>query len=207
MKLPKGWVWTTIEDILLTLESGGRPKGGVKNIKEGIPSIGGEHLSYNGSFNFTEIRYIPKEFYAKMTRGYIRKKDILVVKDVATTGKTAFVSDSFPYNKAAANEHVFILRVLEDYTIPKYLFFWMQSLYGQKCVTDNFQGTAQGGINSLFVKNSDFPLPPFSEQTRIVDYLDGLRAKVEKLQQKQSNDLEELKNSILDKGFKGELEV
>ncbi len=36
----------------ITLESGSRPRGGVRGIAEGIPSLGGEHLNDEGSFNF-----------------------------------------------------------------------------------------------------------------------------------------------------------
>ena len=43
--LPKGWVETQLIDLLQTLESGTRPKGGVQGISEGVPSIGGEHLA------------------------------------------------------------------------------------------------------------------------------------------------------------------
>jgi type I restriction enzyme S subunit len=63
--LPQGWVWATIGDILKTLESGGRPKGGVKGIDSGIPSIGGEHLLYNGGFDLSNLRYIPVSYYQK----------------------------------------------------------------------------------------------------------------------------------------------
>jgi type I restriction enzyme S subunit len=207
-EIPKGWVWASIEDILYTLESGGRPKGGVRNIKEGIPSIGGEHLLYNGGFDFTEIRYVPTEFYEKMTRGKILKKDVLVVKDGATTGKTAFVSDSFPFSEAAVNEHVFILRVLKECTSPKYLFFWMQSPFGQQCVKDNFQGTAQGGINSLFVKNSSFPLPPLPEQHRIVAKIEELftelDAGVEALKKIEAQ-IKRYRQAVLKYAFEGKL--
>lgn len=206
--IPKGWVWTTIEDILLILESGGRPKGGVRNIKEGIPSIGGEHLLYNGGFNFTEMRYVPQQFYDKMSRGKIRKDDVLVVKDGATTGKTAFVSDSFPYCKAAVNEHVFILRALKEYSEPKYLFFWMGSAYGQKCVKDNFQGTAQGGINSIFIKNSNFPLPPLPEQQRIVAKIEELFTKLDagvEALKKVKAQLKRNRQAVLKSAFEGKL--
>jgi type I restriction enzyme S subunit len=167
-QLPKGWVWTTIEEILSALESGGRPKGGAKGITRGVPSVGGEHLLYNGGFDFSQIRYVPEEYYEKMTRGRILANDVLVVKDGATTGKTSFVSENFPFKKAAVNEHVFILRVFAEFTSSKYLFYWMQSPFGQRCVDDNFQGTAQGGITSAFVRNSTFPLAPLPEQCRIV---------------------------------------
>ena len=47
----------------ITLESGSRPKGGVRDILEGIPSLGGEHLNADGGFNFKKIKYIPEEFF------------------------------------------------------------------------------------------------------------------------------------------------
>jgi type I restriction enzyme S subunit len=206
--LPQGWTWTTLEEILLTLESGGRPKGGARNVKEGIPSIGGEHLLYDGGFDFAKIRYVPKEFYQKMMRGKILKKDILVVKDGATTGKTAFVPDSFPFQEAAVNEHVFILRVSEKYIEPKYLFFWMQSPFGQQCVKDNFQGTAQGGINTYFIKNSQFPCPPFAEQGRIVarveELFSNLDAGIDALK-KVRMQLKRYRQAILKNAFEGKL--
>ncbi len=172
-------MWTPIKNILLSLESGVRPKGGVKNIIQGIPSIGGEHLLYNGGFDFNNIRYIPVDFYEKMTRGKIQPKDVLVVKDGATTGKTAYVPDTFPFAKSAVNEHVFIMRVFKDHINAKYLFFWMMSPYGQKCVNENFQGTAQGGINSSFIENSKIPLPPLPEQHRIVAKIEELFTKLD----------------------------
>jgi len=207
-KLPRGWVWAKIEDVLQTLESGGRPRGGVRNIKEGVPSIGGEHLLYNGGFDFTNIRYIPREFYEKMAKGKIQKKDILVVKDGATTGKTAFVADSFPFSEAAVNEHVFILRIFEGYMEPKYLFFWMQSPYGQSCVKENFKGTAQGGINSYFVKNSSFALPPLPEQHRIVAKIEELFTKLDagvEALKKVKAQLKRYRQAVLKHAFEGKL--
>ena len=134
----------------------------------------GEHLLYSGKFDFTNLRYIPVDYYKKMSRGKICNNDVLIVKDGATTGKTAFVSESFPFKEAAVNEHVFIMRVNNKNINSKYLFFWLQSNNGQKCIMDNFQGTAQGGINSNFIKNSNFPLAPLNEQYRIVAKIEEL---------------------------------
>ena len=54
--IPKGWKEQNIVDVILPLENGRRPKGGVKGIQSGIPSLGGEHLNYDGNFNFQNIR-------------------------------------------------------------------------------------------------------------------------------------------------------
>jgi type I restriction enzyme S subunit len=143
-----------------------------------------------------------------MTHGKIAKRDVLVVKDGATTGKTGFVSDTFPFSEAAVNEHVFILRIFEGLTEPKYLFYWMQSSFGQDCVRENFQGTAQGGINTTFVKNSSYPLPPFHEQIRIVAKLEELFARldagVEGLRKVKAQ-LKRYRQAVLKYAFEGKL--
>ena len=170
--LPDGWKKVTLSEILETLENGNRPKGGIKNIKEGIPSLGGEHLNSNGSFKFNNIRLIPKNYYDSLTRGKIKNGDILIVKDGATTGKTSFVTNNFPYNEASVNEHVFILRGKKEIINNKFLFYHLFSTNGQRQIMANFHGAAIGGINTQFVKNYDIFLPPLQTQKKIVAILE-----------------------------------
>ena len=155
MEIPEGWIKSdNISDIISTLESGKRPKGGVRKISDGIPSIGGEHLKYDGKFNFVNIKFVPKDFFENMKQGKIQQNDILVVKDGATTGKTSFVDLEFPYDKASVNEHVFIIRPTND-LIPKFLFYYLRSTFAQKIILSKTNGVI-GGINTNFV--NDFPI-------------------------------------------------
>ena len=206
-KLPKGWISAELSDILEAFESGGRPKGGVKNIKHGIPSIGGEHLNSSGGFNFTKIKYIPENFYKTMSIGRIKKGDILIVKDGATTGKTSIVRENFPYRYAAVNEHVFIARPFSEIS-NLYLFYYIFSFYGQDYVRRNFKGTAQGGINLAFAKNTFIPLPPLPEQHRIVakieDLFTKLDAGVEALK-KIKKQIKQYRQAVLKYAFEGTL--
>lgn len=175
--LPKGWIETSLEDLLDSLESGSRPKGGVRGISDGIPSIGGEHLNYDGGFDFTNIKYVPTQFASQMNKGQIELEDILIVKDGATTGKTSFVNDKFPFSNAVVNEHVFICRPSKEIN-SKYLFWYLWSDEGNKRILENFKGSAQGGINKTFAPNTAIPLPPLPEQQRIVERLDVLMARI-----------------------------
>ncbi|MDQ7780014.1 MAG: hypothetical protein RDV41_09940, partial [Planctomycetota bacterium] len=109
-ELPEGWTGTTLDRLLVSLESGSRPRGGVQNIKEGIPSLGGEHVDENGGFRFEAVKYVPSAFFKSMRRGHIRIGDVLIVKDGATTGKVSLVRDDFPFGVAVVNEHVFVCR-------------------------------------------------------------------------------------------------
>lgn len=70
------------------------------------------------------------------------------------------------------------------------------------------KGSAQDNINLATFENELFPFPPIIEQHSIVAKLDALSAETKKLEviyQKKLVDLEELKKSILQKAFAGEL--
>jgi type I restriction enzyme S subunit len=176
--IPDSWVEVQLEEILVSLESGSRPKGGVRGIQSGIPSIGGEHLNDAGFFDFSNVKYVPEQFASKMNRGQIMAGDVLIVKDGATTGKTSFVSPSFPFKKAVVNEHVFICRSSERIN-SRYLFYFLWSKQGKDRILENFKGSAQGGINTTFVSNTLVPIAPLPEQQRIVVKLDALFEKIE----------------------------
>jgi type I restriction enzyme S subunit len=207
-QLPKGWRWVRLREITKVLESGKRPKGGVKNIANGIPSIGGEHITWDGGFDFANIRYVPYEFYQSMRKGKINKGDILIVKDGATTGKTAYVSEDFPFKDACINEHVYILRIYENLAISQFVFLFLMSSSGQTQLKNTFHGAAQGGINSEFINQVTIPLPPLEEQKRIANYLQEVHEKIKELKEVQTKTEEEIKlleQSILEKAFRGEL--
>jgi type I restriction enzyme S subunit len=72
------------------------------------------------------------------------------------------------------------------------------------------KGSAQANINMGTFENELFPFPPVQEQKAIVDKLNKLAIECNKLEEiyiKKSNDLEELKKSILQKAFAGELKT
>mgnify|MGYP001610034795 CR=1 FL=1 len=154
------------------LQSGSRPKGGVRGIETGIPSVGGEHLNSYGGFDFSSIRFVSPDFADGMTKGKITRNDILIVKDGATTGKVSFVDNSFPYNDATINEHVFILRTNKK-IIPKFLFWHLWCKNGQIEILKNFQGSAQGGINRSFLEGVNVPDLPIEYQEEVAKKLDS----------------------------------
>lgn len=182
-ELPSTWATAPLSDLLIALESGSRPRGGVRGISEGVPSIGGEHLKYDGRFDFSSVKFVPEDFAAEMSKGQIHTNDILVVKDGATTGKTAFVDSTFPFRNAVVNEHVFICRPVGELE-PRFLFRFLMSKDGQERILDNFKGSAQGGINQSFAPNTEVPLAPLAEQRRIVAKLETLLGKVGACQQR-----------------------
>lgn len=161
-----------LSDVYSSLESGSRPKGGIVEGNGDIPSLGAEHLNDAGGFNFAKPKLIPLSYYSSMTKGRIKKGDILIVKDGATTGKVSFVTEEFPYVEAAINEHVFCLRLDEKKTLPKYVFWYLKSPSGQYQILNDFRGATVGGISRGFMDKVEFPLPILGEQRRIAAILD-----------------------------------
>lgn len=205
--VPDGWMERPLSELLDSLESGSRPKGGVRGIAKGVPSIGGEHLSYSGKFDFSNIKYVPEAFAEKMKRGRIQLNDILIVKDGATTGKTSFVDQYFPFQKAVVNEHVFICRPSREAN-AKYLFWFLFGKEGQDRILENFKGSAQGGINTTFAPNTLVPVAPLLEQERIVHQLDTLMAKLDSARDrldKVPKILRRFRRAVLSVAMRGEL--
>ena len=192
----------------ITLESGSRPKGGVRGILEGIPSLGGEHLNTDGGFNFEKIKYIPAEFFESLNKGRIYPDDIIVVKDGATTGKTSFVDNDFPHNRAAVNEHLFIVRVDPKVAFPKYVFYFLFSSKGQQQILSDFRGATVGGISRNFPLKVTVPIPSLTEQEQIVSELErhlSVADEIEAILDAELKRAERLRQSILKHAFSGKL--
>ena len=167
-----------LSKIVEKLESGSREKGG--SIDLGIISIGGTHLANNGGFKWEKEEFVSEDFYLKMRSGKVQYQDILIVKDGATTGKTSFVDESFPYKNAAINEHVFRLQINRDKANPKYVFYFLHSPDGQEQILNDFRGATVGGISRGFINKVEIPLPDLETQNKIVAILDKAKAILDK---------------------------
>ena len=160
-----------LSEITSALESGGRPKGGAGNFVWGVLSLGGEHVSADGSLDLRSKRFVPVDYYEEMSRGQLRRRDILIVKDGATTGKVGFVDSSIPL-PAAVNEHVFRLVVDEKVADQRYVFYHLLSPLGNQQILRDFRGATVGGISQDFLEFVELPFPDLSEQKRLALLLD-----------------------------------
>lgn len=175
--LPDGWRWQRLSSLLSGFTAGKRPKGGVAGITEGALSIGGEHLRWDGSISSDNPRYIPNEFAEKIHSAKVLPGDVLVVKDGATTGKTAYAGPNLA--DRFVNEHVFIVRVDPNIAEPRYVFFWLWSQPGHAQIMQDFRGAAQGGIGRTMPEVVLVPLPPRDHQQHIVARIDELFAEID----------------------------
>ena len=61
-KRPSSWRNERLGDYLDVIETGSRPKGGVSEIRSGVPSIGAESIIGPGRFKYSKTKYVPRDF-------------------------------------------------------------------------------------------------------------------------------------------------
>ena len=172
--IPNHWSEYKLKYLIDSLESGKRKD--FEDVDYAL-SIGGEHINWNGTLNLTNRRYISEEFYNSMFKGKIKNNDVLLVKDGATIGKTAFI-ENFDL-KMAANEHVFIIRN-NKLIIPKLLYYLISSSIGFNQIKLTETGSAQGGISQDIRDKVFFPIAKNNEeQNKIVLYLDKKTSEID----------------------------
>jgi type I restriction enzyme S subunit len=186
-EIPQHWDVTKLKHSLSKLESGNRENDS-NRLDNGIFSIGGEHISWDGKLKLYPPRYISKQYYDKLNGGKVLDKDILLVKDGATIGKTTFVHNQSS-QKFAVNEHVYILRTNKN-TLPKYLFYFIMSKIGQEQIQLQKRGAAQPGLNSGFSDIVMLSVPPFQEQQAIATFLDRETSRIDALVEKKQQFIE-----------------
>ena len=158
-EIPKGWEVLTLGNLLSSIESGKRPKGGIDpDLKFGIPSIGAENISGLGYYDYSKTKFVSFEYFEGMKQGIVKDKDVLLYKDGAQIGRKTMFGCGFPFDKCCVNEHVFILRTNEKIN-QFFLFLWLN----QDEVTRNIQNlnsnSAQPGLNRDSIKTLQVFVP------------------------------------------------
>jgi len=135
---------------------------------------------------------------------YLFEEDLLCVSEdganlLARTYPIAFSISG----KTWVNNHAHVLR-FNNIVSQKFVELYLNSIK----LDDFVSGMAQPKLNQTMLNKIPIPFPSLNEQETVVNKLEALSAETKKLQanyQQKINDLEELKKSVLQKAFSGEL--
>lgn len=198
----KDWMEKKLGDVCERVEYGSSSK----SKKEGsIPVLRMGNLQ-NGRLNWDELVYSDNK--QENEKYLLKYNDVLFnrTNSFELVGKTAIYKGELPAIFAG-----YLIRIhrKEGLLDADYLNYYLNSEmareYGKSIATSSVN---QANINGTKLKSYPIPLPPLKEQHQIVANLDALSNKAKKLetiyQQKLTN-LDELKKSILQKAFNGEL--
>ncbi|RLA96302.1 MAG: hypothetical protein DRG83_17565, partial [Deltaproteobacteria bacterium] len=191
--LPEEWRVVRLGDIA-SFETGKREKGGAKRNGD-VLSIGGEHITEDGRIDWSvSPKYISMAFFEQLRYGKVRQGDVLVVKDGARTGKSAYVYE-VPKPGLAVNEHVFIVRASSTEVEREFLGFWFRSEIAWDQVNLSYHGLI-GGINRRDIESFILSLPPLPEQ-RAIAYVLRTVQRAKEVTERVIAALRELKKSLM----------
>ncbi|SEH04490.1 restriction endonuclease subunit S [Candidatus Venteria ishoeyi] len=109
--------------------SGVTPKGGSKVYQEsGVQFIRSQNVLL-GSFDMSDVAYISEEIHEKMSSSKVLNNDVLLNITGASIGRSAIYKSG---ESANVNQHVCILRTIEEELDPLFLSEFINSAFGQK---------------------------------------------------------------------------
>ncbi len=175
-----------------------------KYIKEGIPFVTQKNIKPDG-FTIENTKFITEVDHQKFyKRSNVTFGDIIISMIGANRGMSAIVNlkDTFSI------KNVGLIKESENIN-QHFLLYYLQSPLAMKYVKLMSNGGAQEFIGLTALRAFPIPFPEsIEEQKQIVQKLDALSGETKKLEtiyQQKIDDLEELKKSVLQKAFAGEL--
>ena len=199
-EVPDNWVWTDIEHICSKIGSGSTPRGSNYSSK-GIPFFRSQNI-YNGGLVYEDIKFISEEVHQTMIGTEVLPNDLLLNITGGSLGRCAIVPENF--QRGNVSQHVCIMRPI--FVVSEYFHAFVLSSIFSKSM--KITGSGREGLPKYNLERMFFPLPPLSEQHRIVSEIENWFALIDQIEQGKldlQKVIKKAKNKILDLAIHGKL--
>lgn len=195
-----------LESITELITKGSSPKWqGVNYTKEpGILFVTSENVS-KGHMDFSVKKYVESRFSDIERKSVLKKGDVLTNIVGASIGRTAIYTGN---EIANINQAICLIRCNSIKISNTYLMYLLNSPYFIQVLHDNEIDNARANLSLSFFRNLTIPCPSLEVQQDTVAELDALekqRSALTNLYTQKLQALDELRNSLLEKAFRGEL--
>ena len=199
-EVPKGWVWTTLEEITSKIGSGSTPKGSNYS-EEGIPFFRSQNV-YNEGLVYEDIKFISDATHQLMIGTEVHSKDLLLNITGGSLGRCAIVPADFQIGNVS--QHVCIIRSI--LVLSSYVHTFILSPFFKK--TMNITGSGREGLPKYNLEKMFLPIPPLKEQERIIKEIEYWFTFIDTIEQSKVNlqtAIKQTKSKILDLAIHGKL--
>jgi type I restriction enzyme, S subunit len=172
-------------------------------VEVGIPFIRATNL-VAGQISGSDMRFLSPQKHAQLKKGHLKTGDILITNR-GEIGKTAIVDSD--YDNANLNSQIAWLRCREGMD-NRFLFYVLNSDDIQQHFQSSMSGAALQQFTIKQLKALRVPSPPVAQQEALVEQLDALSEKTQRLASLYRHKLvalDGLKKSLLHEAFVGAL--
>ncbi|MCQ2233061.1 MAG: restriction endonuclease subunit S, partial [Paludibacteraceae bacterium] len=202
-EVPEGWCWCKVTDVLTKITDGTHHSP--TNLPTGdFMYVTAKNIKPQG-LDLSNITYVDKathdEIYSRCNPEY---GDILYVKDGATTGIACLNTIKEPFSLLSS---VALLKP-SKLILSNYLLRYLQSSYCYGSVRETMKGVGITRITLTLIGEWLIPLPPLSEQHRIVAAIEKWFAVIDQLEKNEADlkkSIEQTKKKVLDLAIRGKL--
>jgi type I restriction enzyme S subunit len=198
--IPRNWKSRRLEELTFAIADGVHKTP--QYVTNGIPFVTVKNLTAGPGISFEEINYVTREDHQEfIKRTHPERGDILITKD-GTIGVVRVVEVDVEFSIFVSV--ALIKPVMRELT--GYLAYAVSASCVQRQIVP--KGAALKHLYLVDLRNLVIPLPPLAEQARIAEELDSRRGQIERLEEiyrEKLSSLAEIKQSILQKAFSGEL--
>ena len=199
-ELPKGWVWCKLEDVTSVIGDGlhGTPQ---YNPNGAYYFVNGNNLSNRQIIIKNNTKRVSEEEYIKYKKP-LNEHTILVSINGTIGNIGTYSNEQIILGKSACYFNI------TPFLVKEYMCYVIESNYFQKYALLSATGSTIKNVPLKAINEFYVPIPPVSEQKRIVSEIDYLLAfinKVEEGRENLQNTVQSAKSKILDLAIHGKL--
>ena len=199
-EIPKSWVWTTVNDIaksiLYGVSESAKSEGKYKLLR--ITDIQNNQVDW-GTVPFTDFDE------NKVSSYILHDGDIVFARTGATVGKSYLIKGLSQMAIYAS----YLIRVQTfDLILPEYVKLFFESGYYWEQIKLSSVGIGQPNVNGTILGNLNIPIPPITEQYRIVAEIERWLSWIDIIENDKDdleNIIKQAKSKILDLAIHGKL--
>ena len=208
-ELPKGWCWTTVDDIYFVTKLAGFEyteyfrKEAISPMNA-VPIVRAQNVKM-GRFIENKNEAITKELSEQLPRSALYKDCLLMTFIGAGVGETC-IFHANKRNHLAPN--VAKIEPFDEHINMEYALSFFMSSLGQLGVTNISKSTAQASLSMATIRELVIPIPPIKEQSRIANEVAKWFSLIECIEENKGNlqeTIKQTKSKILDLAIHGKL--
>jgi type I restriction enzyme S subunit len=148
-------------------------------VSKGIPFLSVKDIN-GGRINFDNVKYISENEYESSTSNSKPGKGDVLFGRVGTLGNPIIITEDIEFCIFVSLGY---LKILNSNVLNYFIMHWMNSELFKKQVESKIAGSSQKNLNTGWLKEFDFSLPPIEEQRKISEILSAKDKQINLLEQ------------------------